>query len=375
MLSVLFIASLCSLAIARLLSLHSPNSLSNAIVEHPHSQRSYHYSHSPPHHDSDSHLDDLELLDIVLLASVDGKLHALNRTSGQTLWSMAPSPDTTQSTSTSGPTALSPLVRTNHIDYDPEITDDSTQQAVYIIEPQSGDIYFMPNPSSPLQRFPFTMQELVDMSPFSFRGEDDSRVFVGKKETSLLVVELQTGKIKATLNSECPWDQFEDFKEREGELDLDELEDSVPPKAPPAEVYIGRTGICHITHLTRASLNCGAQITTYQSYPPAQITATAHTLVNPSKTSPSQHMAPTNRTTTFNHSTAAPKTTLTSSLYPTAKSSLSKPNLLSIRLLQLQTNIYSGDVKLLISLCTLPLSISHFKSNSYGGVVLLFSMS
>jgi serine/threonine-protein kinase/endoribonuclease IRE1 len=219
-------------ALAHVVSLNpAPAPTHTALVEH---RTPYQHTHPVRDH-SDAHLDDLELLDIVLLASVDGKLHALNRTSGETLWSMTPS----SHSSSSGPAALSPLVRTDHVDYDPEVTDDNSQ-AAYIIEPQSGDIYVMPNPSSPLQRFPFSMQELVDMSPFSFRGENDSRVFVGKKETSLLVVELQTGKIKATLNSECPWDQFDHFKD---ELDLDELEESVPPKAPPSEVYIGRTGM------------------------------------------------------------------------------------------------------------------------------------
>lgn len=246
MLSLLLIPSLASLVFAQILSLRPQDPPSNALVEHAPTHPQYRYP--PPQPDANL-LQDLDLLDIVLLASVDGKFHALNRTSGQFLWSMAPfssssSPSSPSSPSTSGLAALNPLVRTSHIEYDPEITDDSAQQEVYIIEPQSGDIYVMPNPSSPLQRFPFTMQELVDMSPFSFTGDEDRRIFVGKKETSLLVVELETGKIKATLNSECPWDQFEELRD-DRELDLDELEGSKPQKAPPTEVYIGRTGTSH----------------------------------------------------------------------------------------------------------------------------------
>jgi len=142
-----------------------------------------------------------------------------------------------------GPGALSPLVRTSHIEYDYEITDDTVPQEMYIIEPQSGDIYIMPRPSAPLQRFPFSVQELVDMSPFRLPGDEDGRVFVGKKETSLLVIELETGRIKATLNSECPWDQFEEFrKDKLDELDLDELEGSKSRMPQTTDVYIGRTG-------------------------------------------------------------------------------------------------------------------------------------
>ncbi|KAF8208276.1 hypothetical protein K438DRAFT_1574766 [Mycena galopus ATCC 62051] len=195
-------------------------------------------------------LGDSELLDIVLVASVDGKFHALNRTTGHTLWSM--SSFASSSTSVSQPSTLEPLVRTQHIDQDPDLTDDNAYQEAYIIEPQSGDIYVMATPSSPLQRFPFSMSELVDMSPFSFSAADDHRVFVGRKETSLLVVELETGTIKATIDSACPWDPFEDLREGDDEVDLDELEGSKPPMSKPTEVFIGRTDY-HITIHTRPS--------------------------------------------------------------------------------------------------------------------------
>ncbi|KAJ7326429.1 hypothetical protein DFH08DRAFT_816747 [Mycena albidolilacea] len=195
-------------------------------------------------------LGDSELLDIVLVASVDGKFHALNRTTGHTLWSM--SSFSSSSTTVSPPSSLAPLVRTRHIDQDPDLTDDNAYQETYIIEPQSGDIYVMATPTSPLQRFPFSMSELVDMSPFSFSAAaDDHRVFVGRKETSLLVVELETGNIKATIDSACPWDPFEDLRE-DDEVDLDELEGSKPPMSKPTEVFIGRTDY-HITIHTRPS--------------------------------------------------------------------------------------------------------------------------
>lgn len=178
---------------------------------------------------------DYDLLDIVLVASVDGKFHALNRTSGHVLWSMSSFATTT---SVSAPSSLSPLIRTSHTAHDPD-TEDEVDHETYIIEPQSGYIYVLPSSSSPLQRFPFTMAELVDMSPFTSVNYNDTRVFVGRKETSLLLIELETGKIKATLNAECPFipEVFEDTP-----IDLDELEGSKPPVSAPTEVYIGRTG-------------------------------------------------------------------------------------------------------------------------------------
>lgn len=189
----------------------------------------------------------LDLLDIILVASVDGNLHALNRSSGDPLWSMSATLTTkTQST------PLAPLVRTQHPSYDTSTSDDhSRDQEVYIIEPQSGDIYVMPSPSSPLQRLPLSMSQLVELSPYSISGEESMKVFVGKKETSLLLVELETGRVKATLNSEeCPWDPFEELSKDkddnlwEDELDLDELDGTKPAKlkSTSTEVFIGRTG-------------------------------------------------------------------------------------------------------------------------------------
>ncbi|KAI0705331.1 hypothetical protein C8Q76DRAFT_771153 [Earliella scabrosa] len=197
--------------------------------------------------------EDLELVDIVLVASVDGKLHALNRTSGAPLWSMA--------SSGTAPAAFGPLVRTEHPEVDPDLTDDDdASREVYVIEPQSGDIYVMSSPDSPLQRLPFSMSQLVDMSPWTFAGDDGRRVFVGSKESSLLLIELETGKIKATVDPKCPWQPFEDLSEHSQDIDLDELEGSKPTRdaVKPREVFIGRTDY-HIAIHTQSSKSSGGR--------------------------------------------------------------------------------------------------------------------
>lgn len=177
----------------------------------------------------------LELLDVVILASIDGKLHGLNRTTGQVLWSMADDPGSLQPS----PSTFDSLVRTQHSSYD-------SDQEFFIIEPQSGDIYILPpmaSPSDPLQRLPLSMQQLVEMSPFSFPGEEH-RVFVGRKETSMMIIELETGRVKGTVNAdkECFWDDQQPSSE---DIDLDELDGTKPPKhkLQSPEIYIGRTGV------------------------------------------------------------------------------------------------------------------------------------
>jgi serine/threonine-protein kinase/endoribonuclease IRE1 len=236
--TLIFTLLLSAACFAEIVSLRS-----RAVVERPKSPNDFRFLPPIASSTNTAGSDELELLDIVLMASVDGKFHALNRTSGRTLWSMSPS----VSVSTSpGPSSLAPLVRSDHVITDPDLTDDeSANQELYIIEPQSGDIFVMASPDSPLHRLPFSMSQLVDMSPFSFSGDEDRRVFVGKKETSLVLLELETGKVKATLNSECPWDPYEDLRASAvDELDLDELDGTKPPKeiSMPSEVFIGRTG-------------------------------------------------------------------------------------------------------------------------------------
>ncbi|TRM66814.1 hypothetical protein BD626DRAFT_581628 [Schizophyllum amplum] len=239
-----FLLTIAAACLADLIPLRSPSnrpSLRSGAARPLPPLDDYHYT--PPSQEGDV-TNDLELLDIVLVASVDGKFHALSRSSGQALWSMSGVTD-----GASSPSTLAPLVRTMHPDSDPDFADDASHEQ-YIIEPQTGDIYVMSTPSSPLQRFPFTMSELVDMSPFFFSDGDVRRVFVGKKETSLLLVELETGKLKATIDSECPWDPFEDLHDDVDEIDLDELEGSKPPIAKTTDVFIGRTDY-HISIHTR----------------------------------------------------------------------------------------------------------------------------
>lgn len=262
-----------------------------------------------------------DLLDIVLLASVDGKLHALNRTSGKALWSMS------SSVSGTVPTTFGPLIRTQHPEFDPEATDDDRE--VYVIEPQSGEIYVMSSPTSPLQRLPFSMSQLVDMSPFSFATEGDDRVFVGYKKTSLLLVELETGKVKATLGAECPWDPFEDLVPEEKEyddVDLDELEAVNPPRrtSKPTEVFIGRTGLSFLyfscpQHLT--SLLYSTQTTTYP-YTQALSLPYLELLF---RISPSPLMVPTTKTMVYKLYTDVLQTAHTLNHYQMGRSSPLEP--------------------------------------------------
>ncbi|KAG8898294.1 bifunctional endoribonuclease/protein kinase ire1, partial [Tulasnella sp. 417] len=209
--------------------------------------------------------DELKLMDVVLLASIDGRFHALNRTTGRMLWSM----DQPIANSQVAVTNLKELVSSEHgglrktSDFSIDDFDDPASTETYIIEPQSGAIFVSPADSKredPLQRLPFTMQQLVDMSPFRM----DHRTFVGKKRTSLITLDLASGELVEVLDPEqqCSWGDQPTrkrfFQSRDEEL-LDELD---PPGADRALVHIGRTEY----HVSVFSHDQVIQNLTYASY-------------------------------------------------------------------------------------------------------------
>jgi serine/threonine-protein kinase/endoribonuclease IRE1 len=102
---------------------------------------------APPHsHSSADSIDggdtfhELQLQDILLLASVDGKFHALSRTTGQTIWSM----EDHDSEKSGDPhdEMLHHLVRTDH-NLEATLQADGGVGEIYIVEPQSGEIFVL----------------------------------------------------------------------------------------------------------------------------------------------------------------------------------------------------------------------------------------
>lgn len=195
-----------------------------------------------PFHASNGAHSKLELLDTVLVASVDGKFHAVNRTSGAIQWSMTPADNPDDAAQAPG--ALSPLVRINNGPPHPDGDEDDYD--TYVIEPQTGDIYVLPShgaPDEPLQKLGLSMEQLVEFSPFTLSEPDKKRrQFLGKKETALLTIDIRTGDIKSYVNSdkECKWDEFEQ-EHTSLESYRDEDLDGVTRKHSPT-VSIARTG-------------------------------------------------------------------------------------------------------------------------------------
>ncbi|KAJ7798767.1 hypothetical protein B0H14DRAFT_2617658 [Mycena olivaceomarginata] len=184
--------------------------------------------------------DNSELLDIVLLASVDGKFHALKPHHRPyslvhvvvLLLLLKHSCFAALVAPAAGPHAPHRPGPGSHRQLLGCVPGDVHHRAAVGGHICRGDT-FQPAPALPV------LHVLIDMSPFSFATADDHRVFVGRKATVEVVVELETGEVQFGGPGTCPWGGLDERDGREP-----------PPKR--REVVVGRTDY-HVTIHTRPS--------------------------------------------------------------------------------------------------------------------------
>ncbi|CAE7057925.1 unnamed protein product [Rhizoctonia solani] len=195
---------------------------------------------------------DVRLLDIVLAASVDGHFHALNRTTGELIWSMADDlayvqsprdPNTESAPHMASQSPLYNLVRSDHrslVDSDQM----EEEEESYVIEPQTGEVFVLHPDDTPVERLGYSVPQLVELSPFKPPG-DDERVFYGRKTTSLISIDLLTGRILGVYGERCTWDDNQTVEDNPVDVNamLDDLDGTqeLPQKQRPIEVIVGRT--------------------------------------------------------------------------------------------------------------------------------------
>lgn len=224
-------------------------------------------------------ISDLTLLPLVLAVTVDGQVHALKRETGQWLWTLHDDGGSALGGSSrsgdvggvSGPLVRgrgrkssanaamnSTSSRAGLTDLDfagrksgsrEEVGEEEIEDEVYVIEPHSqGDIYLyskdsMEQPTSSsggsLQKLPLSMQQLVALSPFTFPS-DSSRMFVGRKETKLVGVDLKTGRLVGVFGSGAGWCEWDERKVGRVKTE-EECEDEIE-RRPEDLLYMARTG-------------------------------------------------------------------------------------------------------------------------------------
>lgn len=127
-------------------------------------------------------LQDWEVEDFVLLATVDGSIHARDRNTGVPRWELE---------------VENPMVETR---YYPQNQSDSEGRRpeydfLWIVEPsRDGDIYVYSHASNGLQKLHMTVKQLAeDMSPYE--SVDPAVVYNAEKKTRLYTIDAATGRI------------------------------------------------------------------------------------------------------------------------------------------------------------------------------------
>lgn len=129
-------------------------------------------------------LEDWEVEDFVLLATVDGDLYASDRKTGRQRWHLE---------------VDQPVVETKHYRTNNSVLDDDyspVDHYIWAVEPsRDGGLYvWIPDASAGLIRTGFTMKRLVeDLAPYA--GEEPPVVYTGDKKTTMVTLDAATGRV------------------------------------------------------------------------------------------------------------------------------------------------------------------------------------
>jgi serine/threonine-protein kinase/endoribonuclease IRE1 len=152
-------------------------------------------------------LHDWEVEDFVLLATIDGHIHARDRYNGEEIWELSGKPmlETIYNTSTGK-------------------TSPQDQPFVWIVEPrEDGALYLLqPGPHPVLTHLGVTVKQLAESAPYSSDDPELPVVYNVEKKTFMLLVEAASGIVKQsfspggpTLDDSCAPDSKNFFSARE----------------------------------------------------------------------------------------------------------------------------------------------------------------
>ncbi|KAK1034998.1 bifunctional endoribonuclease/protein kinase ire1 [Friedmanniomyces endolithicus] len=134
-------------------------------------------------------LQDWQVEDIVLLATVDGKLHARDRTTGAARWQLE---------------VDTPMVETTYHRHNRSVDGDGSDvdDLIWIVEPsQDGQIYvYVPGSGLGMQRLGYTVKELADLAPYA--GDGHLAIsYTAEKKNTLYTIDAGTGNILKVFSS------------------------------------------------------------------------------------------------------------------------------------------------------------------------------
>lgn len=133
-------------------------------------------------------LQDWEVEDFVLLATVDGTIHARDRKTGAPRWALE---------------VDRPMIETTYHRPNGSYDEDYTPEDdfLWIVEPsQDGALYiYSPGQNAGLQKLGMTVKELVEGG--AYEGREPNVMYVGEKKSTLYTVDARSGKIISMFSS------------------------------------------------------------------------------------------------------------------------------------------------------------------------------
>lgn len=225
---------------------------------------------------------DLELSNVVLATAIDGRLLGIDRTNGAVLWDLSAHTHTV-------PDLLQPLVSTHFgaqhrtleqlasdaVKYgDAETLRVLESGGIYVVEPSSGgDLYMLRTRTEhgevrpQLEKMPFSLPDLVALSPFSL-SSDDTRIFVAEKRTRLVELNVFTGTIGTVFDAKDAY--LHDFPPPQASYAGARADDHTGYDAIESPwVYVGRTDYTLTVHV-RSTPNA-SQTLHYSVYAPNSV--------------------------------------------------------------------------------------------------------
>lgn len=130
-------------------------------------------------------INDLTLTDLIIVADIEGYLHAVNRSTGETKWSL-------------NSTEFEPLVK---IEQQSSVETKET----LIVEPSKDGLLYFFHANQGLQRIPASVRQLIDSSPVYMKAAlpidnhgtiiEDEKIYTGSRSSVLYTIDLNSGDI------------------------------------------------------------------------------------------------------------------------------------------------------------------------------------
>ncbi|WVQ78180.1 hypothetical protein IAT38_000263 [Cryptococcus sp. DSM 104549] len=199
-----------------------------------------------------------DVLPFVIVSTIDGALHAIDRATGAVKWVLRD--------------GVEPLVGGG--------VRGKGNEEEYIVEPLSGGLYVFDQEDKDtkeapkIRKLPLSVEQLIELSPFTF-PHSPSRIFTGSKHTSLLTIDLRTGEqidcFSPSAFNLSHHDHDHDFEGDPGVCETERMLDDLEGRSPSSRdtLFVGRTDYRLMIHTPAGAASspgtAGATSTVYRT--------------------------------------------------------------------------------------------------------------